>query len=224
MPSIPSSFPVQETLGGRADEAVSVLRNGGVAAIPTDTVYGLAAAYDDDVAVDRVFRIKNRPSGLAVPLLLDDASSVERYVSDIPESFWAVAETFWPGPLTIVLRKSPLVSNKLTAGRDTVGLRVPDHLLARHISKSLDRAITGTSANLSGSPSLTTARAVIEQLGHLVDLVIDGGDASGTTASTVLDLSGESPAILREGGITLDDIVRAIRNRSSQVQNRAQTW
>ena len=221
MPSISSSFPVQETLGGRVDEAVRVLRNGGVAAIPTDTVYGLAAAYDDDEAVDRIFRIKSRPSGLAVPLLLDDARSVERYVKDVPESFWAVAETFWPGPLTIVLRKSPLVSDKLTAGRDTVGLRVPDHQLARHISKSLDRAITGTSANLSGSPSLTTARAVIEQLGHLVDLVIDGGNASGTTASTVLDLSGESPTILREGSITLDDIVRAIRDRSSQAQNRA---
>lgn len=215
MPSISSSVPVRETLGGQADEAVRILRNGGVAAIPTDTVYGLAAVYDDDEAVDRVFRIKSRPSGLAVPLLLDAASSVERYVSDVPESFRALAEKFWPGPLTIVMRKSPLVSDKLTAGRDTVGLRVPDHRLARYISKSLDKAITGTSANLSGSPSLTTAQAVSEQLGHLVDLVIDGGDASGTTASTVVDLSGATPTILREGSITLDDIEKAIRQGSS---------
>ena len=210
MPSISSSVPVRETLGGQADEAVRVLRNGGVAAIPTDTVYGLAAAYDDEKGVDKVFSIKSRPSGLAVPLLLDDASSVERYVPDVPESFWALAKKFWPGPLTIVLRKSPLVSDKLTAGRDTVGLRVPDHWLPRYISKSLDKAITGTSANLSGSPSLTTAQAVNEQLGHLVDLVIDGGDASGTTASTVVDLSSSTPMILREGSITLDDIERAI--------------
>ena len=221
MSSISSSVPVRETLGGQADEALRILRNGGVAAIPTDTVYGLAAAYDDAQAVDRVFHIKSRPSGLAVPLLLDDASSVERYVSDVPDSLWALAKTFWPGPLTIVLRKSPLVSDKLTASRDTVGLRVPDHWLPRYISKSLDKAITGTSANLSGSPSLTTAQAVNEQLGHLVDLVIDCGDASGTTASTVLDLSGESPTVLREGSITLDDIERAIRERSSEVQNRA---
>ena len=221
MPTISSSVPVRETLGGQADEAVRVLRNGGVAAIPTDTVYGLASAYDDEEAVDRVFRIKSRPSGLALPLLLDDASSVERYVSDVPESFWALAKAFWPGPLTIVIRKSPLVSDKLTAGRDTVGLRVPDHWLPRYISKSLDKAITGTSANLSGSPSLTTAQAVNEQLGHLVDLVIDGGESSGTTASTVVDLSGDTPTILREGSITLDDVEKAIRQGSGYTQHRA---
>ena len=215
MPATSSSVPVQETLGSQADEAVRILRNGGVAAIPTDTVYGLAAAYDDARAVDRVFRIKSRPSGLAVPLLLDDASSIERYVSDVPDSFWALAKTFWPGPLTIVLRKSPLVSDKLTADRDTVGLRVPDHWLPRYISKSLDKAITGTSANLSGSPSLTTAQAVEEQLGEVVDMVIDGGESSGTAASTVVDLSGDTLAILREGSITLDDIEKTIRQDSS---------
>ena len=211
MPAISSIVSVRETLGGRADDAVRVLRNGGVAAIPTDTVYGLAAAFDDEEAVDRVFRIKSRPSGLAVPLLLYDASSAERYVSDVPESFWALATAFWPGPLTMVLRKSHLVSDKLTAGRDTVGLRVPNHRLPRYISKSLDKAITGTSANLSGSPSLTTAQAVEEQLGDAVDLVIDGGPARGTTASTVVDLSGDTPTILREGSITLEDIEKAIR-------------
>ena len=210
MPENSSSVSVRETLGGQADEAVRILRNGGVAAIPTDTVYGLAAAYDDAVAVDRVFRIKSRPSGLAVPLLLDDACSVERYVPNVPNSFWALAKTFWPGALTIVLRKSSLVSDKLTAGRDTVGLRVPDHWLPRYISKSLGKAITGTSANLSGSPSLITAVAVKEQLGDSVDLVIDGGATSGMTASTVVDLSGDMPSILREGSITLDDIERAI--------------
>ena len=214
MPANSSSVSIPEILGGQADEAVRILRNGGVAAIPTDTVYGLAAAFDDEKAVDRVFRIKSRPSGLAVPLLLDDASSVDQYVADVPESLWALAKTFWPGPLTIVLSKSHHVSNKLTAGRDTVGLRVPDHWLPRYISKSLGRAITGTSANLSGSPSLTTAQAVSEQLGHLVDLVIDGGTARGPTASTVVDLSGDMPTILREGSITLNDIEKAIQQGS----------
>ena len=118
---------------------------------------------------------------------------------------------FGLGPLTIVLRKSHLVSDKLTAGRDTVGLRVPDHRLPRYISKSLEKAITGTSANLSGSPSLTTAQEVEAQLGDAVDLVIDGGPACGTTASTVVDLSGDTPTILREGSITLEDIEKAIR-------------
>ena len=211
MPANSSSVPVQETLGSRADDAVRVLRNGGVAAIPTDTVYGLAAAFDDAEAVDRVFRIKSRPPGLAIPLLLDDATSVESYVSAVPNSFWALAATFWPGPLTIVLPKSRLVADKLTAGRDTVGLRVPDHWLPRYISKSLDKAITGTSANLSGSPSLMTAQAVEEQLGDAVDLVIDGGAAHGMKASTVVDLSSDIPAILREGSITIQDIEKAIR-------------
>lgn len=218
MPSISSSVPVRETLGGQADEAVRILRKGGVAAIPTDTVYGLAAVFDDEEAVERIFRIKGRSAGLALPMLIDSADAVEQYVAEVPESFWALAAAFWPGQLTMVMRKSVLVSERLTAGRNTVGLRVPDHRLPRHLSRSLGKAITGTSANLSGSPSLTTAQAVREQLGDAVDLVIDGGDASGTTASTVVDLSDGTPTVLREGSITLDDIERAIREDSGQVQ------
>lgn len=211
MPSLSSSVPVPETLDRRADDAVRVLRNGGVAAIPTDTVYGLAAAYDDEQAIERIFRIKGRSSRLAIPLLIDGADMVEAYVASVPGSFWPLARAFWPGPLTIVMRKSRLVSDRLTAGRDTVGLRVPDHWLPRYISKSLDKAITGTSANLSGSPSLTTAKAVQERLGSAVDIVVDGGASGEPTSSTVVDLSGDAPAILREGKITLGDINHAIR-------------
>ena len=211
MPSLSSSVPVPETLDRRADDAVRVLRNGGVAAIPTDTVYGLAAAYDDEQAVERIFRIKGRSSRLAIPLLIDGADMVEPYVASVPGPFWPLARAFWPGPLTIVMRKSRLVSDRLTAGRDTVGLRVPDHWLPRYISKSLDKAITGTSANLSGSPSLTTAEAVQERLGSAVDLVVDGGASGEPVSSTVVDLSADAPAILREGKITLDDINHAIQ-------------
>ena len=109
------------------------------------------------------------------------------------------------------MRKSRLVSDRLTAGRDTVGLRVPDHWLPRYISKSLDKAITGTSANLSGSPSLTTAKAVQERLGSAVDIVVDGRASGEPVSSTVVDLSADAPGILREGKITLDDINHAIR-------------
>ena len=210
MPATSPIVPVSETLGGRVDDAVQVLRNGGVVAIPTDTVYGLAAAFDDDDAVERIFRIKGRPANLAIPLLIDCADSVHKYVSDVPESFWSLADAFWPGQLTIVMRKSDRVSQRLTAGRNTVGLRVPDHRLSRHLSKSLGGAITGTSANLSGSPSLTTAKEVEEQLGSVVDLIVDGGATPGPISSTVVDLSGDSPIILREGRITLEDIRRDI--------------
>ena len=211
MPSLSSSVPVRETLGRRADDAVRVLRNGGVAAIPTDTVYGLAAACDDEQAVERIFRIKGRSYQLAIPLLIDGPDMVERYVASLPESFRALARAFWPGPLTMIMRKSAHVSDRLTAGRDTVGLRVPGHWLPRYISKSLDKAITGTSANLSGSPSLTTAKAVEERLGSAVDLIVDGGASGEPVSSTVVDLSGGAPSILREGKITLDDIQHAIR-------------
>lgn len=210
MPSISSSVPVRETLGDQADEAVRILRNGGVAAIPTDTVYGLAAVFDDEEAVERIFRIKGRSAGLALPLLIDSADAVEQYVAEVPESFWALAAAFWPGQLTMVMRKSVLVSERLTAGRNTVGLRVPDHRLPRHLSRSLGKAITGTSANLSGSPSLTTAKEVEEQLGNAIDLVVDGEATNGPISSTVVDLSDDSPTILREGRITLEDIRRAI--------------
>ncbi len=210
MPATSSSVSVQETLGGRAEEAVGILRNGGVAAIPTDTVYGLAAAFDDAGAVERVFRIKGRSESLAIPLLIDSADSVERYVTDVPESFGILAQAFWPGPLTMVMPKSNLVSDRLTAGRNTVGLRVPNHWLPRHISRALGKAITGTSANLSGSPSLSTAKAVEDQIGNAVDLVIEGGAAGEPISSTVVDLSGDAPTILRAGTITLEDIERAV--------------
>ena len=210
MPATSPTVPASETLGDRADDAVRVLRKGGVAAIPTDTVYGLAASFDDEEAVDRIFCIKGRAPSLAIPLLLDSADAVEQYVTKIPESFWALAAAFWPGQLTMVMRKSDLVSERLTAGRNTVGLRVPDHPVPRHISRSLGKAITGTSANLSGSPSLTTAKEVEEQLGRAVDLIVDGGATNGPISSTVVDLSGDSPTVLREGRITLEDIRRAI--------------
>lgn len=210
MPATSPIVPVSETLDGRVDDAVQVLRNGGVVAIPTDTVYGLAAAFDDDDAVERIFRIKGRAPSLAIPLLLNSADAVEQYVTKIPESFWALAVAFWPGQLTIVMRKSDLVSERLTAGRKTVGLRVPDHPLPRHLSNSLGRAITGTSANLSGRPSLTTAKEVEEQLGRAVELIVDGGATPGPISSTVIDLSGDSPTIIREGRITLEDIRRVI--------------
>lgn len=211
MPATSFNVPVGETLRGRVADAARVLSNGGVVAIPTDTVYGLAVAYDDEQAVERLFRLKSRPLGLPVPLLLDHAGSVECYVTDIPDVFWDLAEAFWPGPLTMVLPKSDAVPNRLTGGRDTVGLRVPDHWLPRCIVESLDRAITGTSANLSGLPPLTTAQSVEEHLGNAVDLVIDGGPASQSTASTVVDLSGNAPTILRKGRISAHDIEFALR-------------
>ena len=208
MPSTTFGDRVDETLRVRADDAVRILRDGGVVAIPTDTVYGLAAAFDDESAVERLFRIKARPPRLAVPLLLHDSQEVRRYASAIPDMFWPLADAFWPGPLTLVLPKSDAVSDALTGGRSTVGLRTPDHWAPRYIAECLGKAITGTSANRSGSPPLTTAHAVEEQLSGEVDLIVDGGPAKEPISSTVVDLCGGYPVVLRAGKISAKEIDR----------------
>ena len=135
------------------DEAVEVLRNGGVAAIPTDTVYGLAAHGLDAAAVGRVFEVKGRPVGMALPLLLADTRDLPLCCVDVPDSALSLAAAFWPGSLTLVLRRSDAVPDIVAAGGATVAVRVPDHPVPREIARHLGSPITGTSANLSGAPA-----------------------------------------------------------------------
>ena len=181
--------------------AVHILRNGGVVAIPTDTLYGLAASPFDDSAIERVFRLKGRSTTTAIPLLLEDADDVSRWALDVPELTWDLARRFWPGPLTLVLRRSGAVPEAVCGGGSTVGLRVPDHLVPRAIAGALGSPITGTSANRTGRPGLTTPEAVRSEFGDEVDLVIDGADAPGGLPSTVLDLTSDQPRMLRPGAV-----------------------
>ena len=174
--------------------------------VPTDTLYGLAASALDGPAVERIYRIKARPRQMALPLLLAEPSEMERYATDVPDVAWRLAERFFPGALTLVLRGSGAVSPAVTAGLDTIALRVPDHWLPRAIVRELGAPITGTSANRSGKPGATTAGAVREQLGGDVDYVVEGGQSPEGSASTVLDLSGPSLVILREGALRRRDI------------------
>ena len=210
MAPIISKLEVQETLSSRVNDAVRILRDGGVVAIPTDTVYGLAAAFDDEEAIERIFRIKGRSADVAIPLLLDDPRHANRYLSTVPDAFPLLADAFWPGPLTVILSKNRDVSARLTGGRNTIGLRVPDHWVPRQIAESLGKAITGTSANISSTPSLTTAQEVEEQLGKAVDLVVDGGPVKHAIGSTVVDISGVQPELLREGRIPFSEIKRVL--------------
>ena len=186
--------------------AVSILQAGGVISVPTDTLYGLAASALDEPAVERIYRIKARPPRMALPLLLAESSEMERYAAHIPDVARRLAERFFPGPLTLVLRGSGVVSPAVTAGLDTIALRVPDHWLPRAIVRELGAPITGTSANRSGMPGATTAQAVRAQLGGDVDYVVDGGQSPEGSASTVLDVSGPSPVILREGALRRRDL------------------
>ena len=191
------------------ETAINTLRDGGVVAIPTDTLYGLAACAFDETAVAKVFELKGRPAGMALPLLLADAGDSHKCAVDLPPAFGRLAERFWPGALTLIARKSDAVPYAVTAGMDTVGLRVPDHPLARSVARLLGTPITGTSANRSGMPGLTTAQAVRDEFGDAIGFVLDGGDAPGGMASTVLDLSGDTTRILRQGAIGRDAIEAA---------------
>ena len=186
--------------------AVDLLKRGGVVAIPTDTLYGLAADPLDETAVRRIFRLKGRPAGNPIPLLLSDPEDLHRWAVRIPESARRLTDRLWPGPLTLVLRRSNEVPDLVTGGGDTVGLRVPDHSVPRSISRLLGAPLTGTSANRSGSPGLSTAHAVRCELSGEVDFVVDGVSGQDGRPSTVVDLSGDRPRILRRGAVSAAEI------------------
>ena len=185
----------------QVEQAVEVLRSGGVAAIPTDTVYGLAAHGLDAAAVARVFEVKGRLAGMALPLLLADATDLSRCCVDVPDSALRLADAFWPGSLTLVLRRSNAVPDAVTAGGETVAVRLPNHHVPREIARRLGAPITGTSANRSGLPPATTAAEVREQIGDRVDYVLDGGALRSGVPSTILDLAGAEPVIVRPGAV-----------------------
>lgn len=202
-------LPLDDALQKRIRTAVEALADGGVAAIPTDTLYGLAARAFDEAAVLKVYELKGRPEGMALPLLLADAEDARRCALEVPREAWALAARFWPGALTLVLRKNADVPDIVTAGMDTVALRVPNHPVPRAIARALGSPITGTSANLSGRPGLTSASAVQREFGDAIDFVLDGGDAPGGVASTIVDMSRDEMRMLREGAVSQAEIEAA---------------
>lgn len=189
------------------EQAIAILKKGGIVAFPTDTVYGLGANALDDDAVTKVYRAKKRPRHLALPLLLSDISQIASVARDVPDMAWQLAQRFLPGGLTLVLHKASAVSSVVSGGGHTIAVRVPDHPVPMALIKGLGAPITGTSANLSGSPSPLTAQEVYRQMGDWVDLIIDGR-CPGSVDSTVLDLTGDVPAVLREGAISKEEIER----------------
>lgn len=195
--------------GDRHDElvrAAEVLRAGGVVAFPTETVYGLGADAERDEAVRRVFAIKGRPAGHPLIVHFADPEALDRWASDVPDAASRLAAAFWPGPLTLILRKRPRIADAATGGLATVGLRVPAHPLARALLVEFGGAIAAPSANRFGSVSPTTAAHVREDLGGDVDVVLDGGSCEVGVESTIVDLSGTEVRLLRPGGITLEQL------------------
>jgi len=188
------------------DEAVSILKRGGLVAFPTDTVYGLGAWGNNRQAVERVYQLKERPRNMPLPLLLANTSQIREVADPVPQIAWLLASKFLPGALTIVLSKSKSIPDFITAGGVTVAIRIPAHPIPVALIEGLGAPIVGTSANLSGKPSSLTADEVYSQFGDKIDLVIDGGRCLGGKESTIVDVTGEVPLVLREGAISKEEL------------------
>lgn len=190
----------------QVEKGISVLERGGVVAFPTDTVYGVGAGASLQSAVERVYQVKERPRSMALPLLLAHTSQLSEIAEPVPPVAWLLARRFWPGALTIVLPQSIAVPDIVTAGGDTVAVRIPAHPVPVALVEGLGMPIVGTSANLSGQPSPLTADEVRAQLGDRVDLVIDGGRCPGGKESTIVDVTRGTPEVLREGAISKQEL------------------
>src|SRR6185295_12243345 len=192
---------VGDSAAGRA-MAIEVLAAGGIVALPTDTVYGIAVALSTPGGLERLFAAKRRPPDKGIMLLLDDAAQAATAGTMTPAAS-ALADALWPGGLTVIVPQRPDVPwpAALTGGAQTIGLRVPDHPAPRALAAGVGPLPT-TSANVSGLPEASDAAAILDQLGDSVDLVLDGGPAHGGPASTVVDCSGVQPVIIRAGAIS----------------------
>ena len=187
------------------DKAISILKNGGVIAFPTDTVYGIGANALDEKAVERIYQIKERPRNKPIAVLVSSIDEVTEITTDVPPIFYKFASRHWPGALTIILRSNERLPSIIGAGRPTVGVRMPDNEIALSLIRELGNPIAATSANPSGGVSATSAEQVRELLKDRVDFIIDGGHTEIGVASTVVDLSVSPPSVLRQGTVTIAD-------------------
>ncbi|MEU4953194.1 L-threonylcarbamoyladenylate synthase [Streptomyces lavendulae] len=188
------------------ETAAGVLRGGGLVALPTETVYGLGANAEDAAAISRIFQVKGRPPSHPLIVHIGGAGQLDAWVQDVPDSARLLADHFWPGPLTLVLRRGRRVPLEATGGLETVAVRVPDHPVALALLSAFGGGVTAPSANRFGSVSPTTADHVRAELGDAVDFVLDGGPCRVGVESTIVDATGDTPAILRPGGVTREDL------------------
>jgi L-threonylcarbamoyladenylate synthase len=195
-----------ETLHDRDyDEIVSLLRDGGIVAFPTDTAYGLGADPFNSAAVDRIFTVKGRAEGKPILLLVDSLAMAESVIQP-DRTFYRVAEKFWPGPLTIIASAVGLLPENITAGTRTVGIRWPVAPFATMLTRRFGKPITATSANRSGMPAAITAAEVRAQLDESMGALIDGGSLPSRSGSTVLDITSDPPMVLRDGPVTFEKL------------------
>ena len=190
--------------------AADLLRAGGVVAFPTETVYGLGADGTNEQALRRIFTIKGRPADHPLIVHIAAAGQMEDWACEIPPPAYALAERFWPGPLTLILRRRAGVHDLVTGGQETVGLRVPAHPVALALLTAFGGGVAAPSANRFGRVSPTRAEHVRQELGAGPDLILDGGDCPVGVESTIVSLVGETPVLLRPGGISPQAIERVL--------------
>lgn len=191
-------------------QAARIIRSGGLLGIPTETVYGLGANGLDESAVHAIFKAKGRPQDNPLILHIPDPGWLERYCADVPDTAYLLAERFWPGPLTIVLKRRPNVPDAVTAGLPTVGMRCPDCAVTRAIIAAAGVPVAAPSGNTSGRPSPTTAAAMLEDMDGKIDAIMDAGPCAVGVESTIVDLTASPPRLLRPGGVTLEQLREAL--------------
>ena len=195
---------------GEIERAVEILKAGGLVAFPTETVYGLGADASNAHAVGRIFEAKGRPADHPLIVHLAAADQLAQWAVAIPATARQLADRFWPGPLTLILKRAPGVIDEVTGGQDTVGLRVPSHPVAQALLHGFGSGVAAPSANRFGRISPTTAQHVRDELGERVDLILDGGACEVGIESTIVDLSAAVPALLRPGRISAEQIEAAL--------------
>lgn len=198
------------------DAALAALRRGEVIGLPTETVYGLAGAARNPAAVARIFALKGRPADHPLIVHIADALKLTDWAEAVPRAAWQLAEAFWPGPLTLILKRRPDVLDQVTGGQDTVGLRVPAHPLAQAVLREFGDGLAAPSANRFGHISPTTAAHVRDEFGAAVPIVLDGGPSTIGLESTIVDLSGRTPRVLRPGQLGLQRLAAALSGISLQ--------
>jgi len=187
-------------------KAARIILQGGVIAFPTETFYGLAADARNEAAVKKIFQVKDRGEGKPILLLVAARGWLTGLAQEVNAQAERLMEEFWPGPLTLVFRASPYVSPLLTANTGKIGIRHSPHPVTQALVQAVGRPVTGTSANLSRRPSASTAQEVLHSIGEGLDAILDGGKTAGGPGSTVLDVSGPSPQMIREGMLSLDEL------------------
>ena len=191
--------------------AAATLRGGGVVAIPTDTLYGLAADPWNQAAVARVFAIKGRPDDRALPLVAADIDQVKQWIGELDAVATRLVQKFWPGPLTLVMPAPEAIAPEVTAGGSTVGVRVPSHAVTRALCAAFGRPLTATSANVSGQPATGNPGEVADQLSADLDLLLDAGTTPGGAPSTIVDVTDGELRLIRAGAVSWKDVQACVR-------------